>query len=199
MEDGEKSCDQVSSCSANPKKKRTTKSEPTEPRKRGHRVEWDEQENAWRAVFRRKQEDYLLGCFADVEDARSALAQAKDVGFPRRIPPKSSNRKKACTSRFRGVSWSYKNAVWRVNVQYKNQKISVGSYEYEEDAALAYNEKVISLKGMNVSLNDVDVSVRTRYPPAWVVENALVKALELPEEDVLLSQAEVFDPDNFFM
>lgn len=58
------------------------------------------------------------------------------------------------TSRFKGVSWERNK--WRARLKVTNKYLSLGSFVKEEDAALAYNEKAISLFGNFAAINDLN-------------------------------------------
>lgn len=68
------------------------------------------------------------------------------------------------TSQYRGVSWNGSKQTWRVVVQVNRQKFYLGHYEYEEEAALAYNEKVKLLGCSPKRFNKVPPNVKTRDP-----------------------------------
>lgn len=54
---------------------------------------------------------------------------------------------------YRGVSWDKKSNKWRSVLNYQKRSYSIGRYESELDAALAYNEKALKIIGKNASLN----------------------------------------------
>ncbi|GAB4815454.1 hypothetical protein N2152v2_002500 [Parachlorella kessleri] len=57
------------------------------------------------------------------------------------------------SSRFRGVSWSANCSKWRAQVWKGNEVHHLGYYEREEDAAHAYDEAVVRLRGPGVVTN----------------------------------------------
>jgi hypothetical protein len=63
------------------------------------------------------------------------------------------NRQKA--SRYKGVSKG-KQGKWRARIKFNQQEIHLGEFKTEEEAALAYNLKAISLFGSWAFLNEVD-------------------------------------------
>lgn len=82
--------------------------------------------------------------------------------------------RKEYTSKYRGVSWNQKKKVWKAAIQVQNDKIYLGRYDYEEDAAHAYNRKAMELKGAAARLNDISHGTRTRYPPGFCCVGDLV-------------------------
>ena len=62
-------------------------------------------------------------------------------------------RKTTTTSRFRGVSWAANCGRWRAVITSHDEKIHLGLYDDEEDAALAYDAKAIQLHGRRAKVN----------------------------------------------
>lgn len=61
------------------------------------------------------------------------------------------------TSKFRGVSWNTKDKKWRVRIEMNGKDTHIGSFEREEEGALAYNNFVISHNlGEFVELNIIE-------------------------------------------
>jgi hypothetical protein len=69
----------------------------------------------------------------------------------------AANKSKASgmSSKHKGVSWDKLNKKWRVVIMVDYKQQSLGRFEREEDAALAYNEKALELYGEFAVLNDV--------------------------------------------
>lgn len=65
---------------------------------------------------------------------------------------KSDNPK---SSKFKGVYLSTSENKWRALIQVKNQKISLGKFDDEISAAIAYNKKAIEIHGEFANLNVV--------------------------------------------
>jgi hypothetical protein len=64
--------------------------------------------------------------------------------------------KKANTSsKYFGVSFFKRDKKWRVNISHNHKKYHLGSFENEEDAAKAYNDKAIELYGDSANLNEI--------------------------------------------
>jgi hypothetical protein len=59
-------------------------------------------------------------------------------------------------SKFRGVYWDKVREKWFARVIINNERLHLGRYEYEIDAARAYNKKVIELFGEDAYVNQVD-------------------------------------------
>lgn len=51
----------------------------------------------------------------------------------------NSDPRKGCVSKFKGVSWCKRDKKWQAEIGYNYCRIFLGRYEYEEDAASAYN------------------------------------------------------------
>jgi hypothetical protein len=68
------------------------------------------------------------------------------------------NRKKsdAATSKYHGVCFNKKQNKWRVEIRKDNVRYNVGSFNDENEAALAYNEKARELYGNFAVLNVVE-------------------------------------------
>jgi hypothetical protein len=57
-----------------------------------------------------------------------------------RLLPK---KRQATSSTFRGVSFSKAENKWRAGIEVDGHSINLGSFDNEEDAALAYNEAAL--------------------------------------------------------
>jgi hypothetical protein len=57
------------------------------------------------------------------------------------------------TSRYKGVYWHKDARKWRARIQYKGRLIHIGCYDYEADAAIAYDDMAIELFGEFACLN----------------------------------------------
>ncbi|NQF14662.1 hypothetical protein HPY31_12145 [Brevibacillus sp. HB1.3] len=66
----------------------------------------------------------------------------------------SSSSKK--TSKYRGVCLNKDTGKFLVQIYDTKKRIRIGEYETEEEAALAYNQKAIELKGNKAKLNVID-------------------------------------------
>lgn len=66
-------------------------------------------------------------------------------------------RKKAgASSRFRGVCWNKRDQKWSVYIMKDRRNYGLGSFENEQDAALAYDQKARELGFFREALNFPD-------------------------------------------
>lgn len=63
--------------------------------------------------------------------------------------------RKTGTSKYRGVYWSKKAGKWRACIGCNNKRMSMGQYDSETEAAMAYNEKAKALFGEFAYLNTI--------------------------------------------
>lgn len=71
------------------------------------------------------------------------------------------NRKRACgVSKYKGVVRYQHRArgLWGAAIVLNNQRMHLGTFEKEEDAALAYNMKALELFGEYACLNEVEIN-----------------------------------------
>ena len=101
--------------------------------------------------------------FARIDQFRRKIVKYRAIVSPpplrrqtRRQGPKKSN-----TSRFVGVHWSQREGKWKANVWVRTaegrKKTSIGTYDDEEVAALAYNAYV-RRHGLENKINPVDAN-----------------------------------------
>ena len=57
------------------------------------------------------------------------------------------------TSQYRGVRWHYCNNKWEARIFNGSRQISLGYFENEMDAAVAYDEKARSIRGRAAVVN----------------------------------------------
>lgn len=57
------------------------------------------------------------------------------------------------TSKYKGVCWDKNNLKWKASICYQYDVIHIGYYDYEEDAAIAYDDMAIELFGEFACLN----------------------------------------------
>jgi len=62
------------------------------------------------------------------------------------------------TSRYKGVSWHKDKSKWRAVICHRGRTIHIGYYDYQADAAIAYDDRAIELFGEFACLN-------TQYRP----------------------------------
>jgi hypothetical protein len=60
------------------------------------------------------------------------------------------------TSKYRGVCWSSSRKKWRAGIKIKGKSLSIGEYDTEDEAAIAYNNKAYELLGEKATLNIVE-------------------------------------------
>jgi hypothetical protein len=58
-----------------------------------------------------------------------------------------------CTSGYKGVCWDRDRRKWQARIQHNGRLIHIGYYEYEQDAAIAYDDMAIELFGEFACLN----------------------------------------------
>ena len=76
----------------------------------------------------------------------------------------SRNRKKVSnptSSKNKGVNWYADSKKWRARIQTDTQRLHIGYFDNEIDAAKAYNNKAIELFGEFASLNDLEDDAST--------------------------------------
>lgn len=71
---------------------------------------------------------------------------------------KGKARKGKYTSKYKGVNWKPKIKKWIAQICYERNKIHIGCYSVEEDAARAYNKKALELFGEFAKLNFIEES-----------------------------------------
>lgn len=57
------------------------------------------------------------------------------------------------SSKFRGVSWHKDNMKWRATIFKGSKPVHIGYFDSQQDAARAYDQEAIRLRGPNTSLN----------------------------------------------
>ncbi len=62
---------------------------------------------------------------------------------------------KNTTSQFKGVYYNKQNGNWRTRIKKDYKQIEIGSFDTQEEAAIAYNKKAIELFGEFAYLNKV--------------------------------------------
>lgn len=144
-------------------------------------VSWNKLSNGWMVQYKREQVGHYVGIFHDEVSAAKAydISVMKhfydnpnteipvfNFGIPdpeeQIAPRKSTHKRRSARSLYRGVSWFSRSRKWRVHVTVKGKKTYIGTYEYEEDAAIAYNAatKRFGIPKTNTYISDT----KTRYP-----------------------------------
>ena len=62
-------------------------------------------------------------------------------------------KRKNTASKYKGVSKD--GDYWRARITHHHNKINIGSYDTEEDAAKAYNEMALQLRGSSAIVNKI--------------------------------------------
>lgn len=71
----------------------------------------------------------------------------------------SCNKKKARgTSKYKGVSYHKQTRKWRAYITYKRERIYLGCYLTQEDAARRYNSAALKYHGEFAKLNEVKIN-----------------------------------------
>jgi hypothetical protein len=65
-------------------------------------------------------------------------------------------KKQNCSSKYIGVSLCKKTNKWLSNINFNSKQIYIGKFEFEIDAAKAYNDKAIELYKENANLNKIE-------------------------------------------
>ena len=58
-------------------------------------------------------------------------------------------------SRYKGVTWNRRDKKWMAQIQYNGKKKNLGYYDYEGDAADAYNKSATKMFGEYALLNQI--------------------------------------------
>jgi hypothetical protein len=61
---------------------------------------------------------------------------------------RNQNKRKNCSSKYKGVSWDKQNNKWRADIKINGKSKNLGSFDNEEDAYLAYKKEYDKL--MNI-------------------------------------------------
>lgn len=129
-------------------------------------VFWDCKLTKWRAQIQIDGKRRVsIGCFTDEDAAANAynyyalyyyneFAMLNDCKYMDKDQWMGYSSKKNLTSLFKGVSFC--NGKWIAQICHNYQKIKIGDYESEIDAAIAYNQEAMRLKGKRARLNIVN-------------------------------------------
>lgn len=81
------------------------------------------------------------------------------------------------TSIYKGVSWSKERETWRVYIRANKKSIYLGSYNTEEEAALAYNKAASFFFGEYARLNVIQTEYQTGMTNRAVHQKELIYSL----------------------
>ena len=99
--------------------------------------------------------------FPRIEKFRRKIEKYRALAAPPRLPRQPRRISRCNTSRFVGVHWSSSEGKWKANVWVRTaegrKKTSIGTYDDEEQAALAYNAYV-RRHGLDNEINPVDAN-----------------------------------------
>lgn len=70
----------------------------------------------------------------------------------------NTDKQKNCTSKYKGVSWYPRNNKWMAGIKIDGKNINLGYFEKETDAAIAYNNAIISVCKEFAVLNIIENS-----------------------------------------
>jgi hypothetical protein len=65
----------------------------------------------------------------------------------------NSRPREGGTSRYKGVFWDSQKRKWRAKIGHNRRLIHIGYFDYEQDAAIAYDDKAVELFGEFACLN----------------------------------------------
>jgi len=128
-------------------------------------VFWVESRQAWKAVLCVNGKITFLGCFRSEKDAALAYDKAKRrliphlkaLNFPRfsryaRLSHSILHRPQG-SSEYTGVSWVKRSKKWQATTKKGKELVYLGVFTKEEDAAHAYDEASILLRGIGARTN----------------------------------------------
>ncbi len=107
---------------------------------------------------------------ATIRVSGSKKAATSLMGTTGYVPVRAGKRDRGSTSQYRGVSWYSTRKIWKASIQVDKKKVYIGRFATEEDAARAYNEYAIRLRGQHATLNVVG-ETKTYVPPGWNENN----------------------------
>ncbi|MHC8516808.1 HNH endonuclease [Sporosarcina sp. ITBMC105] len=70
----------------------------------------------------------------------------------------NSGPRRNSTSKYKGVHWRKKDMKWVAKIERKGRALTIGLFNAEEHAALAYNQKAKELFGKYAYLNELNIS-----------------------------------------
>jgi hypothetical protein len=134
-------------------------------------VHWDSRRGRWAAIVCIGRKPIQIAQFDDEEAAAMAYDRVakhldktgSDLNFPRRrLKPASIQEmrkwsralwKRKTTSRFRGVTFDKRSVKWKAQIGHQGGHAVLGYYDYEEDAARAYDAEARKVFGRGATLN----------------------------------------------
>lgn len=135
-------------------------------------VYWHNTLQYWVSEFNKDHIRYIVGYFTDEEEAAAAYnVKARELysEFANLNTLQNelelleiTERKRLCSSKYRGVNWSKEKEKWKARLNYRTTAYNIGYYETEIEAACAYNIKVREIcpnetKRINIVENEDDI------------------------------------------
>jgi hypothetical protein len=74
------------------------------------------------------------------------------------------------TSKYKGVSWSSEARKWRAEIKHNSHTTFIGDFDYEADAAIAYDDYTAELFGEFALLNHHRPEIRQ-----WLAQTQLFR------------------------
>ncbi len=103
--------------------------------------------------------------------------------------------RKHCSSRYKGVSWDKNNLKWKATICYQYELIHIGYYDYEQDAAIAYDDMAIELFGEFACLNfhcrpEIRQWMQDCYlfPPLYIEPDGFDSEIPTPQNPLITLQ-----------
>jgi hypothetical protein len=136
-------------------------------------VHWSISSRMWIAQYKKNGKVIYIGSFHHEEQAAIAYDTYSSkqgnlrLNFsPSQIDENSQKNpfdsmdvfrktKKSNSSPYRGVSWNQRQCKWRVQIQHAGIQHYIGTFQTEQEAALAYNTMAVKLKGKGAVINHV--------------------------------------------
>jgi hypothetical protein len=77
------------------------------------------------------------------------------IVIDKKVASHSSKGHRKSTSKYKGVSWNKKIGKWESRFFVDGKNLGLGTYENEDDAAIAYNQAVLKHRGNNAFINKI--------------------------------------------
>ena len=104
------------------------------------------------AIGTRRNIDGVLIDHIDGVNKQNTLSNLREASHSENMRNRLKSKTK-CTSKYLGVHWCSRLNKWRVGIKSNQEKIDLGSYTSEEEAAMAYNRAAIALHKEFANLN----------------------------------------------
>lgn len=132
-------------------------------------VSWDKSVGLWRASIKINDKRTTIGRYVTEEAAGLAYNEYAKEHFgeyanlndiDESIDYKNLTPKNKKSSKYVGVSWNKKYGKWKADFYINGKSKFIGHFDSEEDAAIAYNEKIINFN-LKRKLNNVQLNKNT--------------------------------------